>query len=83
MARRVIRKEEMRTIFSEGLLDESGAVAKEYRKRNSKLDKKKVRHSDVDEFIQKGWVAGRVLNQDTWLARDKKHQDQKKQEPAW
>lgn len=76
MAKRVISKEEMQTIFSERLLEEPRDLAKEYRHRNSKLVKKKVHHADVDEFVEKRWIAGRVLKSDTWLERDKKHHDQ-------
>jgi DGQHR domain-containing protein len=76
MAKRVIPKEEMRVLFAEGLLHEQTDLSREYRRRNSKVEKKKVRHSDVEEFEGKGWTAGKKLKRDTWLERPKKHQDQ-------
>lgn len=76
MAKQVIPKDEMRALFAESLLSESSDIKKEYRRRNSKVDKLKVRHSDVVEYVEKGWVPGRRLKRDTWLDRPKKHQDQ-------
>lgn len=75
MTKRAIPKEEMSIIFAEGLLVDQSSLVKEYRIRNTPLDKIKVPHSSVDDYIEKGWRRSRELKRDTWLERDKKHQD--------
>ena len=68
-------KEQLKELFFEGLLRDTKKLNGEYRKRNLRVDKQKVRHSDVDEFVGQGWVTSRRLKRDTWLERPKKHQD--------
>lgn len=75
MAKRTIPKEEMSIVFSEGLITDPLELKREYRTRNSKVNKLKVPHSSVVDYEQKGWRTSRELKRDTWLERDKKHQD--------
>jgi DNA sulfur modification protein DndB len=75
MSRRAIPKEEMSVIFSKGLLNEPSGLLKEYRTRNTPLEKIKVPHSSVEDYLAKGWRLSRDLKRDSWLEREKKHQD--------
>ena len=68
-------KEHMQTLFSNGLLSDAREIKGEYRRRNATVDRQKVRHSDVDEFVEQGWIRSKKLKRDTWLERPKKHQN--------
>ncbi|NOX26729.1 MAG: hypothetical protein GXP21_00800, partial [Gammaproteobacteria bacterium] len=61
------------SLISEIMIDDALDLKKEYRKRNSSMEKIKVPNSSVNNYVNENWSVSRELKKDSWLEREKKH----------